>query len=191
MQDLNGVWRSLVVWVATVAVGAGIGTLAGAGLIPGGGPTKSDCYAELDVAGIENGTQRVEKNKKVLCTDGEACDTGPCGDGICIMKVAVCRNQTDPSLTDCTPPPGLDQLKVKGLANVQIPQVLEGSACGAFLDVEVSTKKKGTKVGKLNVKVTAKAPKGTKPRTDQDAYQLQCVPRTVACPASPSGAFLD
>jgi hypothetical protein len=39
--------------------------------------------------------------------------------------------------------------------------------------------------------VTAKAPAHTKPRTDADTVTIQCLPRTVACPASPSGAFLD
>ena len=64
-------------------------TSANAGLIPGGGPTKSDCYLELDVAGIQNGTPRVEKNKIVLCTDGEACDTGACGDSSCTLSIAA------------------------------------------------------------------------------------------------------
>ncbi len=81
---------------------------------------------------------------------------------------------------------------MKGGLNVQIPQLLEGSSCtGAFIDVEVRTKQNGKKAGKKNFKVVAKAPKGTKPRSDQDSYQLQCLPRTVECPASPSGAFLD
>jgi len=31
------------------------------------------------------------------------------------------------------------------------------------------------------VKVLAKAPRGTRPRTDKDAFQLICLPRTVAC----------
>src|SRR5690349_17214426 len=54
-----------------------------ADLVPGGGPTKSDCYAGLSVLGAANpgstGNQ-VKNNKVVECTDGEACDQGACGD---------------------------------------------------------------------------------------------------------------
>jgi hypothetical protein len=56
-----------------------VGGFASAGLIPGGGPTKSDCYAELSVDGITNPSDRVQKNKTVLVTDGDVGDTGPCG----------------------------------------------------------------------------------------------------------------
>jgi len=152
---------------------------ATAGIIPGG-TGKSDCYAAIDVSGIDNGTPRVENNKKVLCTDGEACDSGVCGDGICNMQVAACINQ--PGLAGCTPPSGLEKLQVKGKLNIEVPQVLQGSACGAFLDVTVATKKGGKKPGKAKFTVLAKAPKGTKPRKDKDTYQLLCVPRTVECP---------
>ena len=49
---------------------------------------------------------------------------------------------------------------------------------------------KKAKPGKTKIKVNAKAPKETKPRTDADTVTIQCLPRTVAC-ASASGAFLD
>jgi hypothetical protein len=165
-------------------------SLAFAGLIPGGGPTNSDCYLELDVQGIENNTQRVENNKVVLCTDGEECDSGPCGDAICNMKIAACINQSDPNLPDCTPPTGLDKAKIPGAFSIEIPQVLEDSACGAFVDVEVKVKRNG-KFGKRKIRGNGKGVQGTRPRKDVDNWTLRCYPRTVACPASPSGAFLD
>jgi hypothetical protein len=61
------------------AVGAmlAIGGPAFGGLIPGGGSPASDCYIELDVQGIENGTDAVKKGRKVTCVDGDPCDTGP------------------------------------------------------------------------------------------------------------------
>jgi len=49
-----------------------VGSTAGAGLLPGGGPTKSDCYVEADVTALESST--VEKSKKVTCRDGDPCD---------------------------------------------------------------------------------------------------------------------
>jgi hypothetical protein len=176
-----------------LALGLGA-SIAFAGLIPGGGSGKSDCYFELDVQGIENPSDRVQNNKVVLCTDGEACDSGPCGDDLCEMKIAACINQTDPNLPDCTPPTGLDKAKVPGAFNIEIPQVLEGSACGAFLDVDVAVKVKrnGTKTfGKAKIKGIGRGVKGTKPRKDTDNFSIRCYPRTVECPASPSGAFLD
>src|SRR5262245_15466429 len=158
-----------------------------AGLIPGGGsPKKADCYGELQVEGIDNPSQRVEKNRKVLCTDGEACDTGPCGDRKCNMKVAACINQTDPNVPTCTPPSGLSKLKVSGAFNIQIPQLLTGSACGALLDVEIPLKGTETrpKAGKRKVTMKAKGVAGTKPKLDEDEYLIACIPRTVACPST-------
>ncbi len=170
---------------AAVAPAVMIGLLsasqAGAGIVFGG-TGKSDCYAAINVDGIDANSSRVQKNKKVLCTDGEACDTGACGDGVCNMRVAACINQ--PGLSRCTPPAGLQRFKVKGKLNIGVPQVLEGSACGSFLDVTVATKKtkKKVKPGKAKFKVQAKALKGTKPATDNDTFELQCLPRTVECP---------
>jgi hypothetical protein len=179
--------------VAAGAIGLGIvgASVAVAGLVGGGGPQKSDCYASWNITGIDVPSQRVRSNRIVLCTDGEPCDTGPCGDGICNMQAQQCWNQQDPNLPSCTPPAGLDSINVRGGLSVQIPQLLQGSSClGSFVDVEVRTRRNGRRPGKRNFRVTAKAPRGTRPRTDQDTFQLQCLPRTVAC-ASPSGAFLN
>jgi hypothetical protein len=173
--------------------------LAIAGLIPGGGPSKSDCYAELSVEGIDNPSVRVEANKKVLVTDGEAGDNGPCGDFKCNVSLGVCINQNDPNLADCTPPASLDKLKVNKAFNITVPQLLSGSVCGAFVDGEVSAKVKRdkdgnvkkAKPGKKKIVINAKAAAGTKPRTDKDTVLIMCLPRTVECPGSPSAAFVD
>jgi hypothetical protein len=160
------------------------------GLIPGGGPTKSDCYAELGVVGIENPSARVEKNKKVLCTDGEACDLGACGDRRCDVRIRVCINQSDPNVAACAPPARLDRVTVKARGKVKldvaVPQLLEGPQCGAFLDAAVPIKvnKKGKPLpSKATLKLAAKAPRSTKPRPDKDTITIQCLPRTVACPS--------
>ena len=183
---------------AMTALFASVAGLAIAGLIPGGGPTKSDCYAELSIDGITNPSERVQKNKTVLVTDGDVGDGGPCGDFKCSVQVGVCINQPDPNVPDCTPPGTLEKLTVKGAFTITVPQLLSGSACGAFVtgDVEAKVKRdkegnvKKAKPGKMKIKVNAKAEKGTKPRTDADTVTIQCLPRTVAC-ASASGAFLD
>ena len=172
--------------------------LAIAGLIPGGGPSKSDCYAELSVEGIDNPSDRVQ-GKKVLVTDGEAGDNGPCGDFKCNVSVGVCINQDDPNLPDCTAPASLDKLKVNKAYNISVPQLRSGSVCGAFVDGEVSAKVKrdkngdvkSAKAGKKKIIINAKAVAGTKPRVDKDMVIIMCLPRTVECPSSPSGAFVD
>ena len=193
--------RSAETWLAGMtacAVGVLVAALAVAGLIPGGdGPTKSDCYAELSVAGIDNPSIRVKANKQVLITDGDVGDNGPCGDLKCTVNVGVCINQRDPNLPDCTPPSSLDQLKVKGAFNITVPALLDGSACGAFVtrDIKAKVKRnkdgtvKSAKPGKAKITIMAKGPKGTKPRTDEDIVTIVCVPRTVAC--TPSGASVD
>ena len=165
-------------------------TMPPAGLVPGGGPTKSDCYVELGVVGIENPSERVKNNKIVLCTDGEACDTGPCGDRQCDVRLRVCINQPDPNLASCTPPSRLDRVTVKTQGKVKldvgVPQLLAGPQCGAFFDgtIPVKVNKKGKVVGagKAKIKIDARAPKGTKPRPDEDTITIECVPRTVPCP---------
>jgi len=179
-------------------VAMGVALSVQAGLIPGGGPTKSDCYVEASVEGITNPSDRVQKSKQVLVTDGDVGDQGPCGDEKCLIRTGLCINQTDPNLPDCTAPTGLDSVKVSKKIKLAVPALLTGSTCGAFVDIEVPAKVKrdksgnvkSAKAGKLKLTLKAKAVKSTKPRTDEDTVTLVCVPRTVAC-ASASGAFLD
>jgi len=172
-------------------------TLPG-GLVPGG-PTKkssSDCYLELVVVGIENTPPQVEDGKKIFCTDGDPCDLGPCGDNVCNMRAGACINQVDPNLPDCTPPAGLDKATIKNKVTIAVPQLLEGARCGELVDFAIEAKFNGkgkyqAKKSKQSLKGKAKAPKGTKPRSDSDKWTIYCQPRTTACPGSPSGAFVD
>jgi len=178
--------------VAAGAIALGIvgASVAVAGLVSGGGPAKSDCYAEWDVKDV--GAKDVKGGKHVSCTDGTACDADRECNGRCVFQVRQCWNQTDPKLASCDPPSELASLKAKGVAGV--PQQPEGSSCaGAFVGLTVETNAGGEKAGKRNFRVLAKAPKGTKPRTDEDSYQLICVPNGApeTCGSSPSGAFLD
>ncbi len=176
-----------VLGIAAGAIALGIigASIAAADLVSGGGPIKSDCYAEWDVNGVSAGD--VKGNKKVTCQDGAPCDAGPANDGACVFQAKQCWNLGNAA---CEAPAALDSLNIKGPgvdASID-PTALEGSSCaGAFLDIPVATKANGKKAGKANYRVLAKAPKGTKPRTDVDTYQLICEPGV----ASASGAFLD
>jgi hypothetical protein len=200
---MHGSRRRFAVLAASLLVlGA---TVSWADLIPGGGNAKSDCYAELKVLGAQNpGTtgDQVTKNKTLLCTDGAACDQGPAGDNQCTFSAALCINQTDVNVPQCTPPASLDSVKVKAKGavklNVQVPQLLTGSECGSFVDVTLTIplKKNGKpkNIPQAKLSIVAKAPKGTKPRTDQDQIVLKCMPgggttttTLPGCAANPNG----
>jgi hypothetical protein len=165
------------------------GLTAAAGLVPGGGAERSDCYAELEVNGITNPGD-VKRNKVVLCTDGEACDAGECGDDRCDVRVALCVNQTN--LSACTPPSSLERVRVRSRGRVKLAPVppegpLVGSACGVLVDgtIPLRMNRRGRVLGpgKAKVMITAKAPPGTKPRTDRDEITVKCLPRTDDCPS--------
>jgi hypothetical protein len=191
---------------AVLASGALIARPAVADLVPGG-PTKAaaaDCYAELDVPALSSMT--VTLNAKgvptINCMDGTDCDQDGVIDGKCVIAMGTCINQNN--VDGCTPPASLDSLKGKGKAkgqkgkiDVNVEQLLEGSACGAFVNLTIPLGKKN-KDGKGKITLQAKAPKGTKPRKDKDKYTFLCQfnpeppvcdPSTItpSCPANPSG----
>jgi plastocyanin len=169
--------------VAVVAAAlAGVGSLVWAGLIPGGGPTRSDCYVEASVQGVDSPGPNVKSNRVVRCVDGDPCDTdGACGNGSCTLSVAICVNQKDPNLAECTPPASLKKLKVNGKVLGAVPANLSGSACGTFVGVTVPLKKNGKKPGMVALPANATAEKGTNPARDRDKYVLQCLPRSAPC----------
>ena len=171
-----------------MAVGAMMLPLCGpsfGGLIPGGGNPASDCYIELDIQGIENGTDAVKKGRKVTCVDGDPCDTGPCGDGVCDLKVALCLNQSDPNVPACTPPPALESVLLRGQIAAAVatptPRDMSGPMRTDFVDFAVAAH--GKRPGRLNVRFSARAPEGITPAVDTDWIKLVCVPRKFdECP---------
>src|SRR5262249_53200745 len=151
------------------------------GLIPGGGPARSDCYVELGIVGIDNPGPDVRSGRVVSCTDGDPCDTdGACGNGSCTFSAAVCINQTDPNLAACHPPPGLQTLFVNPpnpAGAVRGP--LDGSAGGSFAATPLPLKNTGPHPAMVRLSANATAAMGTRPRRDRDTFVLKCLPRTT------------
>ena len=189
MRGLETRFRQRLAVVAAATAIAGAGSLVSAGLIPGGGPKKSDCYVELSVQNVDSPGLDVKGNRTVRCVEGDACDSdGACGNGSCTFRVAVCIDQHDPNLPQCTPAGSLRKPpKVNGKIAGAVPASLTGSACGTFVDVTVPLKKNGKGAGMVALPANATAEKGTNPARDRDKYVLQCLPRSAPCAgASPT-----
>lgn len=170
--------RCAIIVVVALAT-AGADSMASAGLIPGGGPKKSDCYAEASVQGVDSPGPQVKSNRIVLCTDGDPCDTdGICGNDSCTLRVAVCVDQKDPNLPECMPARSLQKLKVNAKLQPGVP-ALSGSACGSFVGLTVPVRVKGNgkkRPGMLALSANATAEKGSHPARDRDKFVLQCLP---------------
>jgi Dictyostelium (slime mold) repeat len=149
-------------------------------VIPGGENKKSDCYVFADVAGMHP----IENPKTLVCSDGDpTCDMDGKCNNVCVLQVRLCINSA--TLPPCTPPSQLTTLKFKSHPAsfaLNTPAQLTGPQCSAFNDINLPVKvsKKGKKskksTGVLKVTATAKAPEGTKPKTDGDTYIMKCVP---------------
>jgi len=161
----------------------------------------NDCLVGYD--GIDDSDVVLDGKKQVVeCTDCDpACDLDgeSVANGSCVFTVGVCINQS--GVDGCTPPAALSKLaakgKIKGVKGaagkiaLDVEQLLEGSACGAHVDVTVPTKetKKTVKdgVAQLNLSASVKKNKaeGTPGRKDSDKLAYLCKPRpeTEACPA--------
>jgi plastocyanin len=175
-------FRQRLAVVAAATAIAGVGSLVSAGLIPGGGPKKSDCYVELSVQNVDSPSPDVTGNRTVRCVEGDPCDAdGTCGNNSCTLRVAVCVDQHDPNLPECTPASSLRKLKVNGKILAAVPANPTGSACGGFVDVTIPLKKNGKRAGMVALPANATAEKGANPARDRDKYVLQCLPRTAPC----------
>ncbi|MFN8543552.1 MAG: hypothetical protein U0807_05035 [Candidatus Binatia bacterium] len=151
-----------------------------AGLVYGGGPAKTDCYSAFDVkGGTVSGT-------KVSCNAGDpTCDKG----GVCATDETTCSFQVrlcpkpDPASSKCTKPTTITGIKVKGsdpfAGSITFPTT--SSACGAFVTIDVSTKKKGKKTVKGKKAISLKAFSDGKPKSDPDKLVLVCEPPASSC----------
>src|SRR5262245_57245256 len=113
----------------------------------GGKKPENDCLIGYDGIDDSNVTLEGKKQNKpvVHCTDCDpSCDKDGSStpNGSCTFELGVCLNH--PGVEGCTPAAGLDSAKAsakasgtKGKIDVQVPALLEGSDCGAFVNIPV------------------------------------------------------
>src|SRR5690349_11094997 len=163
------------VFGALAFFGLFVADVAGAGLIPGGGKSSTDCLVEWDVQG-ESGSNRI------TCQDGDPnCDTDGQCQNTCTFSIRLCVNQAN--VSGCTPSAFKKPPKVK-MSKVPVPSTTGSeAACGDFVDVKVPLKHRhgGNKKGLMKLQVTAKGSSGP---ADKDMLFLTCTPRTGACPTT-------
>ena len=152
--------------------------LAGGALaarLPGGDDPATDCLAELEL-------RESTREPVIECTDCDpSCDRdGVAGaNGSCTFAVALCLNQSAPGCT----PRALDRVRARPRTAFVVPP-LDSSACGAFTDVVVKTRKRGSLPGRKRLRVTARS---TPPRQrDRNMVRLVCQPRPAGekCPVT-------
>jgi hypothetical protein len=115
----------------------------------------------------------------VTCTDGAECDSDGATNGECQIGVRACVNV--PGVSGCTPQ-ALKSAKVTPRSlGINVTASGSSSACGAFSDVGLKLKKKGTKPSKKK-NITGKAKAEAKGNLDVDKAKVQCVPcSTESC----------
>jgi hypothetical protein len=106
------------------------------------------------------------------------------------MQAAICVNQTDPNLPECSPPVGgLAKVTVKNARELVAPEAITASACSPFVDFTIEARindagKCRAKKSRAKIKGKARAVEGTRPRGDADKWIVQCAPREFNCPAA-------
>jgi len=173
--------------VAALGLLLAVARAAPAVRVPGGGPPKSDCYAEFEVEG-----GALAGPTKVDCMDGTACDADGACDGRCLFSVGVCFNQTDLSACKPAPPTCLAQPHLGVLIH---PTCSASAECEPLGAAAVYLRKGGKRPGSAKIRMIATSASG-RPRTDKDQLTLRCLPNPdpggccahpPTCPANPAG----
>ena len=163
--------------LAALAMVSAAGTLASARIL-GGGPAKTDCYADFE--GID---ATGAKSNVVECMDGTPTCDHDAQRGTCTFQFKICSYLTD--VPGCTPLPlhKLSPRKLDGRALTGPPRDVAAPGCSEDISVVLKLKKNG-KLTKRAINFLAQV-SGT-PSRDPDRLVLRCLPK----PASPSGAFV-
>lgn len=177
--------RAMLLSVLSVVLG---GTRPAQALVPGGGPTSSDCYAAWQVTSAELAANRGKFG--IDCEDGDPrCDVDGTANGTCTLGVSVCIFQDVP---DCTPQT-VTEIRLGRKAQslgIPAPSPASEAACGqaALVSLPLRSGRRGMRASKpVRLKLTALA--SAAPKKDADKLVLRCVPHAQAgeCPANADG----
>lgn len=153
-------------------------------LVPGGGPARQDCLAQLAADGV--GFPAGKTPKGVSCADGDACDLDGVRNGVCLLSVAVCLNQPTRS---CQPGPvtsvtlttkkkaPIDVTPLQTAVDAVLPAATTACAAATALPVPLPGPNKRGVVEPTEVLVKAVAKAGG--RKDRNKWKLTCIPTTV------------
>ena len=154
----------------------------------------NDCLVAVEGPGASPDVSVIVSAATVACTDGDSCDDDGATDGSCSFKIKGCVNV--PGVSGCTLRPiKTVKFKTKPVKNIiqLTPNATEAtSVCGAFVDLKVPLKQKGSKPPKAGKgKVIATATANVKPNgknKDKDTITFICNPcATDSCvPATTS-----
>ena len=159
-------------------------------LVPGGGPAKSDCYAEWQVTTPE--LQANHGRIGVDCQDGDPrCDVDGQQNGTCTFGISICVFQ--PAVSGCAPQEVTSVTPSRKTAALGLrppPLPASAAACGPATLVPLALRRgrRGPRPSRpLRLKLVATS--SGRPRRDPDRLTLRCVPNVGAaqCPANPSG----
>jgi hypothetical protein len=149
-------------------------------LVPGGGAGRSDCLAEWRVT--TRNVAPTRGSSALDCQDGDpSCDGDGEQDDVCTFNVAVCGNQGNPRLPQCTVPEGATSFRhlSKGL---EAPRAESGAGCGRATPFRTSVRftRQGRKPSRrLRLRMTATSGR----MRDVNRLALRCTPAPRTCPA--------
>ena len=179
--------RSTLVFAVILLLGVSENAPA---LVAGGGPAKSDCYAEWQVTTPELGANRGRVG--VDCQDGDPrCDVDGETNGTCVFGVSICVFQSDVARCQPREVTAVTLPRRTASLGLQAPPVPASvAACGpaALLPLALRTGRRAARPSKtLRLGMTATS--SGKPRKDRDSLVLRCIQNVGAaqCPANPRG----
>jgi hypothetical protein len=190
--------------VTVVAAGVLAGVPFAGAFYAGGGKDAAkgnDCLIGYEGVDPDQVTVDAKGKGTFTCMDCDpSCDKdgNSSPNGSCLIQIGACINQS--GVEGCTPPSALDKAKAKGKVKgvkgggkiaIDVSQLLQGSVCGALVDVTIPIKdtKKGPKDGKASLSLSASVKKnkaeGTPKRSDKDKLTIVCtpLPEGQSCPS--------
>jgi hypothetical protein len=174
-------------------------SFGGAAMVPGGGPKRTDCLAELSAGGTAFPAARA-RPVGLTCADGDTCDPDGIRNGVCRYAVSLCINISDPALPGCKAP-GVERLQVRAagrraarpdltalqaaLGQLSLPGAVPQCTTAVDLEVPVGGPDRRGEPTRGVIELRARAHGGRGRKDDLDRYELVCLPGAAVPPSPP------